>query len=98
MLVGQNVATTLESTGGWAELALKPGAARWSAAASVDDPEDADLAPGYRTPNVAGRGNVLRDFGGGLSAGLEVSRWETRYFGLAKGSSLRAQPSVIYTF
>ena len=98
MLVGQTVATTVESTGGWAEPALKQGATRWSAAASVDDPEDADLASGYRARNVTGWGNVLREFGGGLSAGFEVSRWETRYFGLAKGSSLRAQPSVICTF
>jgi hypothetical protein len=98
ILVRQTVATAVESTGGWTELALKRGAARWSAGASVDDPEDADLASGYRARNVTGWGNVLREFGGGLSAGLEVSRWETRYVGLAKGSSFRAQLSVIYSF
>ena len=96
--VRQTVATTVESRGGWAEVALKHGAVKWTAGLSLDDPVDEDLLAGDRSRNLAVWGNVLRDFGGGLSAGLEASRWETEYVGLMKGSSVRVQAAVIYSF
>jgi hypothetical protein len=98
ILVSRDVATTVESTGGWAEVALRQGTMKWSAGAGIDDPVDDDLGPGFRARNLVGWTNLTRDFGGGLSAGLEISRWETSYVGLAKGSSFRVHGAVIYTF
>jgi hypothetical protein len=93
-----SVARAVASTGGWGELAWGRGPTRVRVGFGVDDPDDADLMPGYRARNAAVWSNLLRDLGGNLSAGLEVSRWETCYVGMADGTSLRAQASVIYAF
>ncbi len=79
-------------------MAWRDGPTRFHAGFGLDDPDDADLMAGSRARNVALWSNVQRDFGGSLSAGLEVSRWETRYLGMEEGSSMRVQTSVIYSF
>jgi hypothetical protein len=92
------VTTSVGSTGGWGELAV--AAAPWAlhVGAGIDDPDQADLLTGMRARNEAVWGNAVRDFGQGLSAGLEVSHWATEYVGLADGSSWRIQGSMIFTF
>lgn len=96
--IDEEVFTSVGSTGGWADLqlSLAPWAVRLGA--GVDDPDQADLLPGYRGRNLAAWTNVVRDFGAGLSAGVEVSRWHTEYVGLEDGDSWRVQSSVIYAF
>jgi len=63
-----------------------------------DDPEDADLGVGGRSRNTAFWGTLVHDAGGGLSYGLEVSRWETTYVQGTTGTSWRVQGSVIFAF
>jgi hypothetical protein len=96
--VSGTVAQSVASTGGWGEMAWRDGPTRFHAGFGLDDPDDADLMAGSRARNLALWSNVQRDFGGSLSAGVEVSRWETRYVGMEEGSSMRVQTSVIYSF
>lgn len=96
--VDQTVATSVTSTGGWAELVWRMGRTRVQAGASLDDPDNTDLAVGYRARNLAAWGTLARDLGGGLTGGVEVSRWATRYVGRTEGTSWRVQGSLIYAF
>jgi hypothetical protein len=92
-------AFAIGSTGGWGELAVRGGRGLQAhLGASVDDPDDADLVAGSRSRDRAVWGTLLKDFGSGLSSGVEISHWETRYVGLADGRSWRIQGSVIYSF
>lgn len=91
-------ATSVGSTGGWVDLQLRADAWRLGLGWGVDDPDQADLLPGYRARNESGWGNAVRDLGSGLSAGVEVSRWSTEYVGMADGASWRVQGSVIWSF
>ena len=102
--VGQGLTIEPESaigvsaTGGWAQIGLVQGATRVHGGFGIDDPDDDDLARGARRSNSALWGNVIRDFGGGLSVGLEYSYWQTEYLGLAKATASRVQTSVLYAF
>ena len=96
-VAGQS-ASNVASSGGWGELSVKHGKVSARAGAGVDDPDDADLGTGGRDRNTAFWGTVMRDAGGGLSYGLEVSRWETTYVEGTTGTSWRVQGSVIFTF
>lgn len=99
MRVTEDLATSVGVAGGWAELAWRGSqGVRAQVGASLDDPDDTDLGAGFRARNMAAWGTVVKDFGGGLSSGLEVSRWATRYVGHAESTSWRVQGSVIYAF
>jgi len=91
-------ATAVDAQGGWAELGWRGGRTQLRAGFSVDDNDADDLGSGYRDRNSAIWGTWVRDAGGGLSYGLEVSRWETEYVTLAAGTSWRVHMAVIYTF
>lgn len=85
--------------GGWAELALKTAhGTQLNVGYSLDDADEDDLARGGRDRNSALWATTIHDPGGGLRYGIEVSRWETRYVGMATGTSWRVQSSVIYSF
>lgn len=96
--VNSQMANNVASSGGWAELSVKHGRAALRAGLGLDDPEDADLGAGARARNSALWGTVTHDAGGGLSYGLEISRWETTYFLGTTGTSWRVQGSVIFAF
>lgn len=92
-------ANVVGARGGWAELALKTAhGTQLNLGYSLDDADAADLARGGRERNAALWGTAVHDAGGGLRYGIEVSRWETRYVGMATGRSWRVQSSVIYSF
>lgn len=92
-------ANEVASRGGWAELAVRTAhGTHVHFGYSVDDPDQADLGARARDRNNALWTTVSHDPGGGLRYGLELSRWQTRYVGLADGSSWRVQTSVIYSF
>lgn len=91
-------ANAIDARGGWAELQWKKGVTQLHAGFSLDDPDAADLGAGARDRNSAIWGTWIRDAGGGLSYGLEISRWETKYLQVADGASWRTQMSVIYSF
>jgi len=88
----------ISSSGGWAELGCSASGFRVSLGGGVDDPDDEDLLRGFRARNSTQWLTAVRDFGDGLQAGLELSRWETDYIGFATGTSLRVQTSLIYAF
>jgi hypothetical protein len=102
--VGQGIritnttATAIAAQGGWAELAWRGDGTRLHAGFSMDDPDDADLLSENRARNSAFWGTWIRESGGGLSYGIEVSRWDTRYVTLRDGTSWRVQMSVVYSF
>lgn len=96
--VTDRVATAVSSTGGWGELALALGRNGVHVGFSIDDPDATDLTLGGRDRNLAVWSNAMHSFGQGLSAGLEVSRWTTRYVGMAEGRSWRVQASVVFGF
>lgn len=96
--ITNQTATNVNSQGGWAELSLKSGQVAVRAGGGVDDPDDTDLAAGGRARNTAFWGTLVRDAGGGLSYGLELSRWETTYVQGTTGTSWRVQGSVIFSF
>lgn len=98
LVIDEGGATAIGGKGGWAEVAWKAGATTLHAGFGVDDPDDEDLALGFRSRNYAGWGNVVHDFGGGLQVGLEYSYWQTLYTNMLEGTSSRVQGSVIYTF
>ena len=91
-------ATAVDAHGGWAELGWRGAHTQLRGGFSVDDNDADDLAAGYRDLNSAWWGTLARDAGNGLSYGVELSRWETEYVGLATGTSWRVQGSVIFTF
>lgn len=90
--------SAISSKGGWAELGWSASGFRLGLGGGVDDPDDEDLLRGFRARNATQWLTAVRDFGDGLHAGLELSRWETDYVGLATGTSLRMQTSLIYSF
>ncbi len=96
--VNGTVATAVNAHGGWAELGWRGGRTQLRAGVSLDDTDADDLGPGYRDRNSAAWGTWVRDAGGGLSYGLEVSRWETKYLAMATATSWRVQMSVIFAF
>jgi hypothetical protein len=96
--LGEYVYTSVASSGGWADVRLRRGPWSLRAGAGLDDPEQSDLLPGYRALNQSGWVAAVRDFGAGLSAGVEVSRWHTEYIGLLDGDSWRVQGSVVFAF
>ena len=91
-------ANTVASSGAWGELSLKQGKVSARIGAGLDDPDDADLSAGARARNTSYWGTLVREAGGGLSYGLEVSRWETTYVQGSTGTSWRVQGSVIFSF
>ena len=92
-------ANVVGARGGWAELALKTAhGTQLNTGFSLDDADEDDLARGGRERNSALWATAIHDPGGGLRYGIELSRWETRYVGMATGTSWRVQSSVIYSF
>ena len=98
VVMGPSSASSVEGRGGWAQLALDMGDNHFAVGTGVDDPDETDLSAGGRARNLSQWASVRRDIGAGLSHGIEVSRWVTDYVGLERGTSLRVQLSVIYTF
>jgi hypothetical protein len=96
--MGPLTASGVTGSGGWAQVAWDLGENRFHVGAGVDDPDEADLSAGGRARNLSYWASVQRDIGAGLSHGIEVSRWVTDYVGLDRGTSLRVQMSVIYSF
>ncbi|NNK64652.1 MAG: hypothetical protein HKO98_15745 [Gemmatimonadetes bacterium] len=96
--IGPDSAIGVSATGGWAQIGLGDGATRAHGGFGIDDPDDDDLAQGSRRRNSTTWGNVIHDFGGGLSVGLEYSYWQTSYVGLVEATSSRVQMSVLYSF
>ncbi|GMV07707.1 MAG: hypothetical protein AMXMBFR53_39820 [Gemmatimonadota bacterium] len=97
--VAGSSATEVGAHGGWAELAIRTAhGTHLHLGYSLDDADGDDLAAGARDRNSAFWGTASHDPGGGLRYGLEVSRWQTRYKGMAEGTSWRVQTSVIYSF
>jgi hypothetical protein len=96
--VADQMAENVGGRGGWAELSVKHGAASLRAGAGIDDPDDDDLWVSARARNTVVWGTAVRDAGGGLSYGMEVSRWETTYVQSTTGTSWRVQGSVTFTF
>jgi len=102
--VGQGIRTDgpgltgIRSRGGWSEVTIQAGPCAYHLGAAMDDPEAEDLPSGGRDRNSVFWGNVMRDLGGGLTAGLEVSRWKTEYLGMADGTSYRVQGALSFTF
>lgn len=92
-------AREIAARGGWVELALRTAhGTHLHLGGSMDDPERADLGPGARDRNAALWTTLSHEPGGGLRYGLEISRWRTRYVGLADGASWRVQTAVVYSF
>lgn len=92
--IGQSVNTDtgeeIGSTGGWVELGVKASDSLFLAfGASADDPDNADLMSGARAANRAIYGSGRVDWGGGLSTGVDVIWWKTKYVGIADGDVLR---------
>jgi hypothetical protein len=98
---GVNTATGKEiaSTGGWAQLQLKPNA-KWKlfAGATMDTPDEADLPAGGRKSNLAlffvGRYRPWDQF----QAAFEYLNWKTEYKGAAKGTANRADVHFTYYY
>jgi hypothetical protein len=98
VVMGPSTASGVKGSGGWAQLALALGENQLHVGAGVDDPDDTDLAAGGRARNLSCWASLERDIGAGLSHGIEVSRWVTEYVGLERGTSVRIQMSVVYSF
>lgn len=96
--MGPITASGVTGSGGWAELALDLGENRFRVGTGVDDPDETDLAAGGRARNLSYWLSAQREIGAGLSHGIEVSRWVTDYVGLERGTSVRVQMSVVYSF
>jgi len=98
MRITSTQATAVGAHGGWAELGWRGGRTQLRAGASLDDADADDLGAGFRDRNSAMWGTWVRDAGGGLSYGIEVSRWETEYVAMATGTSWRVHMAVVYAF
>jgi len=96
--LGALTAVGVTSSGGWGQLAWPIGMTELRVGAGVDDPDEADLPTGGRARNFSFWAGVERDIGAGLRHGVEVSRWVTDYVGLARGTSVRVQMSIVYVF
>lgn len=89
----------IQATGGWIDLWYD-----WTPRLhnhlgyGVDDPVDADIAPGGRTRNGFVFTNLSYDVTPKLSLGLEVSYWETRYAGLPGGDAMVFEFAGAYGF
>lgn len=89
----------IPSCGGFAALSLKP--LPWltlSAGHGVDDPYDSYLADGMRSRNSCTFGNIKLKLLEVVTAGVEVSWWETTYENAPRGDALRVQSSVMLSF
>ena len=89
----------IASRGGWAELGWKPGG-RYSlyGGATVDDPDDDDLAAGDRAENRTWYLAQRLDFPPGFRVGLDFIHWTTEYVGLEAGEANRLDLYAVYTF
>lgn len=89
----------IDAAGGWFALQLKANSClTFAGGASVDDPDDADLAPGNRSHNAFGFVNGWFHPAKRIGFGLELSYWITEYVGLSDGDSLRVQFAIKYDF
>jgi hypothetical protein len=89
----------IASRGGWAELGWKPGG-RYSlyGGATVDDPDDDDLAAGDRAENRTVYLVQRLDFHPAFRLGLDAIHWTTAYVGLDEGEANRLDLYAVYTF
>lgn len=97
--VNSITAQEIESTGGWAALAMGP----WhdtilTIGYMMEDPQDSHIEPEGRTKNQSIFGNVKYDLSEQFLLGLELSYWDTDYKDLADGNAVRVQTSVVYKF
>ena len=89
----------IDAQGGWLALQHEANACLVLAAGGgIDDPDNADLAPGMRAHNAFGFVNAWYRPVKRLGFGLELSYWNTEYVGLADGDSFRVQFAVKYDF
>jgi hypothetical protein len=89
----------IDDTGGWVALSFGPfGRWRYNLGASIDDPDNGDLASGSRSRNSAIWVNAIFDVNAAVQAGIEISRWETDYIDLDDGDAYRIETSLIYRF
>lgn len=102
--IGQNFGATDEvgTWGGWAEFEVKFDALTLALGASIDDPEDDDLAFGGSSPgrskNYTLYVGTRYDFGGGFKMGFEASYWETQYGSAGQGNAMRFDLYTIFEF
>ena len=101
--IGQGVNQTrldeITSTGGWVAAAIGPvGPWLYHVGAACDDPDDRDLNAGDRSQNLSFFGNALYRINEAVTAGVELSHWETLYQSRGSANSVRAQGSIIFAF
>lgn len=101
--IGQGVNTTtggeIASHGGWAELGFKPTANhRIAVGATLDDPDDGDVAAGGRIRNSAWYVHNKWSIGSGLEIGLNYLRWTTDWKGMSKGTDNRFNLFITHKF
>jgi hypothetical protein len=89
----------IETVGGWLQLGYKP-TEKWAfhAGTGLDNPRDSDLSAGARSSNCFVFGNAIYSFTKYLSAGVEMSYWNTSYRDGERGDDVRFQHSWKLSF
>ncbi len=101
--IGQGVNVQQESeirgAGGWTAAALTP-VEKWTfnLGAGLDDARREDLNRGDRKMNSAVFANGIYSITDNISAGLELSHWQTKYRGEGDEENLRVQTSLTFRF
>lgn len=97
--IGQTINTTtgtagfgeeIASTGGFAEVVYAASAStKFHVGASIDDPDNEDLAPNNPMRNMTGYAGTVVDWENGLRTAFDVVYWETEYVAALAGNALR---------
>ncbi|MFP3940646.1 MAG: hypothetical protein ACOC7L_01890 [Acidobacteriota bacterium] len=101
--IGQGVNVTtgeeIASQGGWAELAWRAtDVYSLYGGATLDAPDEEDLAPGDRKENRAWYLVQRLDLDGAFRVGLDYIHWTTEFVGLDEGTDNRLNLYLIYFF